>query len=61
VRFNISKVLDKYVGNTEKNFAEIVKILDSLIDSMRGRMVLWIDEIEKALPRSESSYSDRLK
>ncbi len=49
IRLNISSLFDMYVWNTEKNFQEASRILDGISKSNDGRIVLWIDEIEKSL------------
>ena len=61
LRFNISAIFDKYVWQTEKNFAQVVKVIDSLIESMDWRVVLWIDELEKAIWASSHETSEKLK
>lgn len=49
VRLNVWALFDMYVWNTEKNFAQACKIIDGIIRSNDGRLVVWIDEVEKSL------------
>ena len=55
IRLNISSLFDMYVWNTEKNFQEASRILEGISKSNDGRIVLWIDEIEKALGSGNNS------
>lgn len=43
IKFDISKIMGKYVGDSEKNIMETLKIIEHM-----SPCVLWIDEIEKA-------------
>ena len=47
---DISRLFSKYVGGTEENFNEVIKIIESL-----GRCVILIDEVEKYLSTSATS------
>jgi ATP-dependent 26S proteasome regulatory subunit len=47
---DISKLFSKYVGGTEENFLEVIKIIESL-----GRCVILIDEVEKYLSEDATS------
>ena len=53
LKLDAGRLFDKYIGESEKNFRKCVKIAESLAPS-----VLWIDEVEKALPSSGSSSND---
>ena len=43
IKFDISKIMGKYVGDSEKNIMETLKVIEHM-----SPCVLWIDEIEKA-------------
>lgn len=43
IKFDMSKIMGKYVGDSEKNITETLKIIEHM-----SPCVLWIDEIEKA-------------
>lgn len=43
IKFDMSKIMGKYVGDSEKNIAETLKVIEHM-----SPCVLWIDEIEKA-------------
>src|SRR6185436_21126879 len=47
------RLYDKYIGESEKNFERAVKMAESM-----APVVLWIDEIEKALVASGSGDAD---
>ena len=53
LKLDAGRLFDKYIGESEKNFRKCVRIAESLAPS-----VLWIDEIEKALPTGSSSSND---
>ena len=53
LKLDIGRLFDKYIGESEKNFRKCMKIAESLAPS-----VLWIDELEKALPSNSSSNND---
>ena len=42
LRFDVSKVFNMYVGNSESNMREAIKMAEAI-----SPCVLWIDEIEK--------------
>lgn len=50
LKLDASKLYDKYVGESEKNFRQAIKLAESM-----APCVLWIDEIEKSLGASDSS------
>lgn len=52
LKLDAGRIYDKYIGESEKNFRKCVKIAESLAPS-----VLWIDEIEKALPSAGNKGS----
>lgn len=43
IKFDMSKIMGKYVGDSEKNIVETLKVIEHM-----SPCVLWIDEIEKA-------------
>lgn len=43
IKFDISKIMGKYVGDSEKNIMETLKVIEHM-----SPCVLWIDEIEKS-------------
>ena len=43
IKFDISKIMGKYVGDSEKNIIETLKVIEHM-----SPCVLWIDELEKA-------------
>ncbi|EKQ68219.1 AAA+ family ATPase [Leptolyngbyaceae cyanobacterium JSC-12] len=49
LKLDAGKLYDKYVGESEKNFREAIKLAESM-----APCVLWIDEIEKSLGASDS-------
>lgn len=51
-QLNLGSLFNKYVGETEANFNQVIKIIESI-----GRCVILVDEIEKYL--SESAVSGR--
>jgi len=50
LKLDAGKLYDKYVGESEKNFRQAIKLAESM-----APCVLWIDEIEKSLAASDSS------
>ncbi|MEM4658877.1 MAG: AAA family ATPase, partial [Candidatus Methanosuratincola sp.] len=50
LRFDPSSLYDKYIGETEKNFRRAISTAEKV-----APVVLWIDEIEKALSPSHGS------
>lgn len=53
LKLDVGRLFDKYIGESEKNFRKCIKIAEALSPS-----VLWIDEIEKALPSGGKSDND---
>lgn len=53
LKLDTGRLFDKYIGESEKNFRRCIKIAEALAPS-----VLWIDEIEKALPSGGASNND---
>ena len=53
LKLDAGRLFDKYIGESEKNFRKCIQIAESMAPS-----VLWIDEIEKALPSGGESESD---
>jgi hypothetical protein len=53
LKLDSSRLYDKYVGESEKNFRQAISLAESMAPT-----VLWIDEIEKTLGGSTSSDSD---
>ncbi|MDX2239494.1 MAG: AAA family ATPase [Leptolyngbyaceae cyanobacterium bins.302] len=49
LKLDAGKLYDKYVGESEKNFRQAIKLAESM-----APCVLWIDEIEKSLGISDS-------
>lgn len=49
LKLDAGKLYDKYVGESEKNFRQAIKLAESM-----APCVLWIDEIEKSLGVSDS-------
>ena len=45
LKLDTGRLFDKYIGESEKNFRKCIKIAEAMSPS-----ILWIDEIEKALP-----------
>ncbi|MDX2230259.1 MAG: AAA family ATPase [Leptolyngbyaceae cyanobacterium bins.349] len=50
LKLDAGRLYDKYVGESEKNFRQAIKLAESM-----APCVLWIDEIEKSLGVSDSS------
>jgi hypothetical protein len=48
LKLDAGKLYDKYVGESEKNFRQAIKLAESM-----APCVLWIDEIEKSLGMSD--------
>ena len=53
VRLDPSQILNKYVGESEKNLRHVFEIVESV-----APVVLWIDEIEKAFSNTSGSDGD---
>jgi len=53
LKLEAGRLYDKYVGESEKNFRKAVTAAESL-----APVVLWIDELEKAMAGSTSSEAD---
>jgi hypothetical protein len=53
LKLEAGRLYDKYIGESEKNFRKAVEAAESL-----APVVLWIDELEKALASSASSEAD---
>ncbi|HEX8155606.1 MAG TPA: AAA family ATPase [Thermoanaerobaculia bacterium] len=53
LKFDASRLYDKYVGETEKNFRRATKVAEAM-----APVVLWIDEIEKAFAPSSGGDAD---
>lgn len=50
LKLDTGKLYDKYIGESEKNFRQAVKLAESM-----APCVLWIDEIEKSLGAADNS------
>ena len=44
LKLNAGRLLDKFIGESEKNLRQAIDLAES-----RAPVVLWIDEIEKAM------------
>ncbi len=53
LRFDLGRVFDKYVGQSEHNIRSTIKLAESI-----APCVLWIDEMEKGFPGSGSPRLD---
>jgi len=53
LKLDAGRLFDKYIGESEKNFRKAIALAESMAPA-----VLWIDEIEKAMPTSSSSDND---
>lgn len=53
LKLDAGRLFDKYIGESEKNFRKAITLAESM-----APVVLWIDEIEKALVSAGSSESD---
>ena len=53
LKLDIGRLFDKYIGESEKKFRKCIQIAEAMSPS-----VLWIDEIEKALPSGGNSDND---
>jgi hypothetical protein len=53
LKLDAGRLYDKYIGESEKNFERAVKLAESM-----SPVVLWIDEIEKALVATGSGDAD---
>ncbi|MCM1984724.1 AAA family ATPase [Lyngbya confervoides] len=53
LKLDAGRLYDKYVGESEKNFRQAIRLAESMAPS-----ILWIDEIEKSLGSSHSEVSD---
>ncbi len=49
LKLDAGRLYDKFIGESEKNFREAIKLSESMAPS-----VLWIDEIEKSLAASDT-------
>jgi AAA+ superfamily predicted ATPase len=48
LRFDPSRIFDRYVGQTEKNLAQAMRVAERM-----APVILWIDELEKAFSRGD--------
>jgi SpoVK/Ycf46/Vps4 family AAA+-type ATPase len=48
LRFDPARIFDRYVGQTEKNLAEAMRVAERV-----APVVLWIDELEKAFAQGD--------
>jgi ATP-dependent 26S proteasome regulatory subunit len=48
LRFDPSRIFDRYVGQTEKNMASAMKVAERM-----APVILWIDELEKAFSQGD--------
>lgn len=55
LKLDAGRLYDKYVGESEKNFRQAIKLAESMAPS-----VLWIDEIEKSLGASSGDQDGGL-
>ena len=53
LKLDAGRLYDKYVGESEKNFREAIRVAESMAPA-----VLWIDEIEKSLGQSGGGGGD---
>ena len=53
LKLDAGRLFDKYIGESEKNFRKCITIAEAMSPS-----ILWIDELEKALPSVGDSESD---
>jgi len=53
LKLDAGRLYDKYIGESEKNFRRAVALAESMAPT-----VLWIDEIEKAMPAGRGSDQD---
>ena len=53
LKLDTGRLFDKYIGESEKKFRKCIQIAEAMSPS-----VLWIDEIEKALPAGGNSDND---
>lgn len=53
LRLDLNALKGKFVGQSESNLRRVIQIIESV-----GRVVVWIDEIEKALAGATSSSAD---
>ena len=53
LRLDMGRLFDKYIGESEKNFRKCIEIAEAMSPS-----ILWVDEIEKAIPSEGESTSD---
>lgn len=56
IKFDISKIMGKYVGDSEKNIMETLRVIEHM-----SPCVLWIDEIEKAFSGADDSDNQVLR
>jgi SpoVK/Ycf46/Vps4 family AAA+-type ATPase len=53
LKFDVGRLYDKFVGESEKNFRQAIRLAESMAPS-----VLWIDEIEKSLGANPTASTD---
>lgn len=53
LKLDAGRLFDKYIGESEKNFRKAITLAESM-----APVVLWIDEIEKAMVSAGSSEAD---
>ncbi|MFW6358583.1 MAG: AAA family ATPase [Chroococcales cyanobacterium] len=53
LKLDAGRLYDKYIGESEKNFRQAIKLAESM-----SPVVLWIDEIEKAFSGGSDSQAD---
>jgi hypothetical protein len=53
LKLDAGRLFDKYIGESEKNFRKAIALAESMSPA-----VLWIDEIEKAMPTSGAGTGD---
>ncbi|MDX1763672.1 MAG: AAA family ATPase [bacterium] len=53
LKLDTGRLYNKYLGETEKNFREAIRLSESI-----APVILWIDEIEKALAGNHSGEGD---
>lgn len=53
LKLDAGRLFDKYIGESEKNFRKAISLAESMAPA-----VLWIDELEKAMPSGGSQSQD---
>ena len=53
LKLDAGRLYDKYVGESEKNFRRVTKVVEAM-----APVVLWIDELEKAFASAAASDAD---